>query len=67
MLTESRTDSLAINAQSDVDEISSKFDKKLTKLKHQAFGKCSKKREVLNPKVAELMKEMSMASSISEK
>ena len=67
VLTENESNALTIDTHSDVNEISSKFDKKLTKLKFQAFGKCSKKREELNPKVANLMKEMSEATSATEK
>ena len=42
--------------ESDVDKIDSVIDKKLTKIKHQAFGKCSKKSTKSNSEASNLMK-----------
>ena len=51
----------------DVNEVYEKFEKKITKVKHQAFGKCTKINIKTNSKVALLMKEQAKLTDVEEK
>ena len=46
-----------INEIDDVDIASSKLEKKLTKAKYKAFGKCKYKKNLIYNKVSKLMNE----------
>ena len=66
-LTEEKDEKIETTANTDVDDLASKFEKKLTKIKHQAFGKISKIKVAINPKVANIIKERSKADDQVDK
>ena len=66
-ITDAESNNLAIDASSNVDEISSKIEKKLTKAKHKAFGKCSSGQQVVDKKISNLLRERGIMKSDREK
>ena len=66
-LTEEKTNNLAIKEDSNVNDLASKFEKKLIKVKHQSFGKCSFKKSILKPKVSSLVEARRATNSEEEK
>ena len=68
-LTEEESNNLAINSHTNVDQLAQKFETKLTKIKHKAFGKCSDGRKKISSKVSNLMesKQKTKSEDLKEK